>query len=67
MLKLDKDKLLLAQARSGMTITELKEKSGVGRSTISKLMKNDTEINPAIIGKLAKALGIDVKELLDYD
>jgi DNA-binding Xre family transcriptional regulator len=51
-------------AKAEMSTTELKEKSGVGGNTISKIMNNETVVRPAILGKLAKALNITVEELL---
>lgn len=64
MLKINTNKLLLALAKAGMTTIELKEKSGIGRNTISKIMNHDATVRPIIIGKLAKALNVTVEELL---
>jgi plasmid maintenance system antidote protein VapI len=65
MLRINHDKFLIALAKSGMTTTELKIKSGVGRNTISKVINEDTLIRPALIGKLAKALNVDVEQIVD--
>lgn len=64
MLKINCNKFLLALAKSGMTTTELKIKSGVGRNTISKVMNNEADVRPAIAGRLAKALDVDVEEIV---
>jgi DNA-binding Xre family transcriptional regulator len=67
MLKINCDKFLLAFAKSGMTTMELKIKSGVGRNTISKVMNSETAIRPTTVGKLAKALNVDVEEIVDIE
>jgi plasmid maintenance system antidote protein VapI len=67
MLRISSDKFLLALARSGMTTTELKVKSGVGRNTISKIINNETAVRPVIVGKLAKALNVQVEQILDIN
>lgn len=64
MLKIDSNKFLLALAKAGMTTVELKAKSGVGRNTISKIMNNETTVRPIIINKLARALNVDVTEII---
>lgn len=64
MLKVNSEKFLLALAKAQMTTTELKDKSGVGRNTISKIMNNETAVRPIIIGKLAKALNVDITEII---
>lgn len=67
MLKINSDKFLLALAKSGMTTTELKVKSGVGRNTISKVINNETAVRPVIVGKLAKALNVQVEQIIDIE
>ncbi|MHC6178627.1 helix-turn-helix domain-containing protein [Clostridium sp. JNZ X4-2] len=65
MIKINHNKFLLEFARSEMTTTELKEKSGVGRNTISRIINGDCTVRPLIIGKLAKALNVDVEQIID--
>lgn len=64
MIKINHNKFLLALAKAGMTTTDLSAKSGVGRSTISKILHADIRVKPAIVGKLAKALNIDVEQII---
>lgn len=64
MLKINCSKFLIAFAKSRMTTTELKAKSGVGRNTISKIMHKDCAVRAVIVGKLAKALNVDVTEII---
>lgn len=67
MLKVNQSKFLLALAKSEMTTTDLEGKSKVGRTTISKIIHGETKVKPAIIGKLAKALNVDVEQIVDFE
>lgn len=62
-MKVSKLKLQLAMARACMAVRELSQKCGVSSKTIANWGKN--ELNPKVIGKVAKALDIPVEELLD--
>ncbi|HEY5576414.1 MAG TPA: helix-turn-helix transcriptional regulator [Clostridiaceae bacterium] len=64
MLEVDYQKLLIALAKAGMTASDLNEKSGVGRNTISRIINHEGSVRPAIVGKLAKVLNIAVEDLL---
>jgi plasmid maintenance system antidote protein VapI len=67
MLRISSDKFLVALAISGMTTTELKVKSGVGRNTISKIINNETAVRPVVVRKLARALEVQVEQILDMN
>lgn len=67
MLKINCNKFLVALAKSEMSTTELKIKAKVGRNTISKVMKGESSVRPAILGKLAKALNVDVEQIVDIE
>lgn len=58
-------KLRLERARAGFTVDDLSKKSKVGRQTISRIEKGMTEPRISTIGKIAKALNIDVEELIE--
>ena len=64
MIKVDSNKFMLALAKAAMTTEELKVKSGVGRNTISRILNGETAVRPVILGKLAKALNVDVTEII---
>ena len=64
MLKINRDKFLLALAKAEMSTVELQAKSGVGRNTISKIMNGETYVRPQLVGKLAKALNVGVEQLV---
>lgn len=55
--------LLLAE--KGLTDKRISEISGVGRSTISQLKKGDRTPRPKTLGKIAKALGTNVENLIN--
>jgi transcriptional regulator with XRE-family HTH domain len=66
MLEVNQNKFLLALAKAGMTTTDLEAKAKVGRTTISKIVNGNTKIRPALVGKLAKALNVDVEQIVDF-
>lgn len=67
MIKIKYDKFLLYFAKAEMSITELKAKSKVGRNTISKIINGETSVRPSIVGKLAKALNVEVEQIVDIE
>lgn len=54
------------RADRGMTQTELAEKAGVAASTVRRAERSES-ISPVNVAKIAKALGISVRELRDVD
>lgn len=64
MLKVNKEKVILARAQAAMTVRELSNVSSVAASTISKIEKGHVEPNPVTVGRLAKALGVRVSDLI---
>jgi transcriptional regulator with XRE-family HTH domain len=65
MLKVDKNKMVLARAQSIMTIRQLSKMSKVAASTISRIEKGHIDPNPVTVGKIAKALNVSVNELIE--
>ena len=63
-MKLDSKKVQLAWARSEMTTTQLASKYGCTQQSMTALL-NRTKVNPVTAGKLARALGVDVTEILE--
>lgn len=62
-MKISVQKLELLQARQGLTITALAEKSGIARQNISTIKGRGT-CNPLTLAKLAAGLGVDPSELI---
>lgn len=63
-MKADKKKLELAMARACMSINELQAKADMPRPTINNVLYGKS-IRPNTVGKIAKALGVDVTEIIE--
>ncbi|MGG7199047.1 helix-turn-helix domain-containing protein [Clostridium butyricum] len=64
MLELDIKKLLLLQAKACLNVNELAKKAEMPRTTVSKILHGERKANTKSIGLLAKALDVDVIEIL---
>lgn len=64
MIKLDIKKLRIAQARACLSVNELAELAGISRVGLSKIINGERTAAAKTIGLMAKALKIDVMELL---
>jgi len=60
---LDKEKLLIACGNKGFSFKELREKAGISIG-IFKTLKQEKNIQPKTVGKLAKTLGVSVEEIV---
>lgn len=49
-----------------LSLNELAEKSGITRTGISSLIHGRTNATPKTIGLLAKALNVDVEDIVDF-
>lgn len=58
-------KLNLEMAKACMSTNDLADKAQVSRTSIGKLINGKTEPRPATVGKIAKALGCKVEDLID--
>lgn len=63
MLVVDKQKLYLAMANACMNSSDLQKESQLPRPTINNVIVG-RNVRPATIGKVAKALGVRVEEIL---
>ncbi|HEY4533115.1 MAG TPA: helix-turn-helix transcriptional regulator [Fusobacterium sp.] len=64
-MKISKQKLEIAKARNCMTTETLSKKAKVSVLAITRVGNSNYETQPATVGKLAKALGVDVTDLLE--
>lgn len=64
-MKLCQKKYELLVAEKCLSDKEISILSGVGRSTITQIKKGRREPMPQTLGKLAKALNVDVTELIE--
>ena len=62
-MKLNKEKFNLAKARTCRGTKEL-EAAGIPRGTLCTAISGKN-VRPETIGKIAKALGVDVTEIID--
>ncbi len=63
-MKVSRDKIDIARANRCMTITELAEAYGVSRTRLNMIL-NQREVTVVCAGRLAKALGVDVAEIIE--
>ena len=63
-MKASKRKVQIARARAGMTILDIAEKAGLPRITVSRAA-NGISVSPTNFGKIARALGVDVTEIVE--
>ena len=62
---ISKTKLERLLAKECMTYSDLSDKSKVSRITIQKMVNHKIDPRPATVGKIAKALKVDVGELIE--
>ena len=63
-MKLDKRKIEIAMARAQLSREDLSEKSNLPFTTIRNAIQR-TGCRPITAGKIAKALGVDVTEIIE--
>ncbi|MDI3536520.1 MAG: hypothetical protein PWR12_704 [Eubacteriaceae bacterium] len=66
-MKIDNHKLDMAMARSRTDVQTLCESSGLSRSALSLIRNKKRDPRPATIGKIAKALDVDVTEIIEKE
>lgn len=62
-MRLDKAKLTIAQARAVLSNKKLAAAANISTNTI--VIAGKADIQPATAGKIAKALGVDVTEIIE--
>ncbi len=67
MVKVDGAKLRRYRALALMTQEDLVQASGVSRDTVSRIEHDQQSAHPRTIKKLANALGVEPRELLNLD
>lgn len=63
-MKLDRKKYELARARACMSQKDLVA-AGIPKGTLCRLLRED--VRPETAGKIAKALGVDVTEIIETE
>lgn len=62
----DKRKLEIAMAKACITRNELQEKAGVGLNQVKAVISGKS-VKPCTFGKICKALGVEVEELIERE
>lgn len=65
-MKINKRKLKIAMANNCMNTADLQKAAGIPRPTLDGAIQGKS-VSPKTIGKIAKALGVIAKELLDQE
>lgn len=64
-MQLDTSRVTQLRAQAGIdTIRELAERAGLERSTVNKVLTGDRPATPYVVGRLARALNVEVTDLL---
>ena len=63
-MRINRRKYMIARAKACMGQKELVE-AGIPKGTLCRMLKED--IRPKTTGRVAKALGVDVTEIIDLD
>jgi plasmid maintenance system antidote protein VapI len=64
--KLSREKVDLKRATKCMTVAAMAEAYGVSRARMNAIL-NQREVTPVTAGRIAKALGCDVTEILETE
>lgn len=65
-MKADKEKVKLAMARACISLNDLTIASEMPRSTVNNVIYG-RNVRPDTIGRIAKALGVDVTEIIEQE
>ena len=63
-MKANKERVRILRARNCLTVSEIAKLSGLSAATTNRAI-NGTAVAPETIGKIAKALGVDVLDILE--
>lgn len=63
-MEISRDKINLAMARKGYNITQLAKVYGVSAQRM-RIILNSKQVSPVTAGRVAKALGVDVTEIIE--
>lgn len=64
-MKVNKEKLDLAMATNCLSFEKLSKITGVSPVTIARIKNGSQKPRPSTVGKIAKALGMKVEDLID--
>lgn len=65
-MRINPKKYQIARARAGISTTQMVQKYGLRRATVTRAASGQNCL-PETVGRIAKALGCDVTEIIDTD
>ena len=65
-MRISKQKIFAVQAKRGLTKKQLAELSGISRQNLSTVVHRGS-CRPETAGKIARALGVDVTEIMEVN
>ena len=63
-MKIDVNKVLIGLAEKGMLYKDLCSNAGISEVEFRKIRSGERNPKPATIGKIAKAIGVSVKDII---
>ena len=63
-MKINKKKIQIARARNCMNTVDLQKTTGMPRPTVDNVVSGKN-VRPGTVGRIAKALGVDVTEIIE--
>lgn len=63
-MKIDNEKIMLALANSGMMLKDLCKKAGLSENAFRSIRQGKSTPRPATLGRIAKALNVDVQDII---
>ena len=66
-MRVNKNKLMLAMARQCISLQEVAEKANLPYVTLKKALTGKRSTLPKTVGKVARALGVDVTEIIELE
>ena len=64
-MKIDKQKLEVAMANAVVGTKQLSDLTGIAPAMMTRIKNGNQEPRPVTVGKIAKALGVKVEDLVD--
>lgn len=65
MIKINGKKVMMARANAGLTLSELSQKCGITRNTVSRIEKEKVQPRISTLGKIARVLNKPVEYFLE--
>lgn len=64
-MRVNVNKIKLAQANECLSVNELVKRTGLGRATVSKIINGMSKPSTKTLGLIAKALNVSVEDIIE--